>query len=167
MEDAVLGEVPFMSPKLLEVESDLLAVPGLAARLTAACAAMGISGCEASLIEICVIEAVNNAIEHAYRGIPGHAVKVALQLTGTALVAEIRDTGAVLPAGQLQVATLFATSADDRSTFPTRGMGLAIMKDAMDEVAYSSSHGVNTLMLSKQILLAGNQPYALCKEQRG
>jgi serine/threonine-protein kinase RsbW len=155
-----------MATQILEVDSDLSAVPGLAARLTAACAAMGLSGSDASVMEICVVEAVNNAIEHAYRGLPGRAVRVALALRGTSMVAKVHDTGAVLPPERLAAATLHATSGEDLSAFHERGMGLAIMKDAMDEVVYSSEHGLNTLMLSKQIVLSGQHPHPTSEEQR-
>lgn len=136
------------------IDSDLVFVARLAAELRDACAELGVAEGDATAVEICLVEAVNNAIEHAYGGRPGSRVEVAVELVGDELSIEIRDTGLALPRGLLDEAQSVEHPLHDPDALPERGMGLAILKEAMDEVSYASAGGVNTLTLCRRVALS-------------
>jgi serine/threonine-protein kinase RsbW len=143
-----------MAHAIHKVESDLEKVAELAAQLNETCAELGIDQASAITLEICIVEAVNNAIEHAYGRRTGNLVEVSLELRGTRLVVEICDTGTAMQAGRLDAACLAVHDTEDISSWPERGMGLGMIKDAMDEVQYTTTHGVNKLMFSTHVKLA-------------
>jgi serine/threonine-protein kinase RsbW len=136
------------------IDSDLAFVARLAAQLRAACAELGVAEVDATAAEICVVEAANNAIEHAYGGRPGSRVEVTLALAGDELSIEIRDTGVPLPRGRLDEAQSVEHPLHDPDALPERGMGLAILKEAMDDVSCASAGGVNTLTLCRRVALS-------------
>ena len=139
-----------MLSRSIRVGSDLAQVPGLAAQMRSVWLAMGLPDREAIALEVCVIEAVNNAIQHAYGGEAGHWVDVTTTLSGLKLVIEVRDSGARLDAGRLARRPSSPLDMDVR-TLPERGYGLFILKEALDEVVYETHAGDNVLTLTKTL----------------
>lgn len=96
-------------------------------------------------VEICVVEAVNNAIEHAYGNVPGHAVEVAVTVQHAALHIAVRDQGRAMdwPAT--------CAHADVRPIDPLAdgGRGVFIIRSLMDEVSYADRDGWNVLTMVK------------------
>ena len=103
-------------------------------------------------IELCVVEAVNNVIKHAYHGGENGRVLISLQFFGSEVVMEIKDTGSKIPSEILQEkdGRVFDFDPENRDSLPEGGMGLALIKMSMDEVSYSSHNGTNTLRLVKK-----------------
>lgn len=97
-------------------------------------------------VEVSVVEAVNNAVLHAYRGEPGHAVEVTLSLHPDRVECVISDTGAPMKG-------LKEDEPDedpvDRRNLAEGGRGLAIIRAAMDEVVYGSQGGRNVMKMTK------------------
>jgi len=93
-------------------------------------------------MEICVVEAVTNAICHAYHKKPGFTVDVAITLFHDRILFDISDSGTPM-------ATFHPPTLDfdptETACLPERGMGLFIITTIMDEVGYRSSNGRNTL----------------------
>lgn len=103
-------------------------------------------------LQTCVVEAVNNVIEHAYRGEPGHSLTVSVGI-GDDGMAEIvlEDHGQPLPAALLAGAppAMPDFDADDLDSIPEGGFGLALIWTLVDEVRYESRDGTNVLRMFK------------------
>lgn len=108
----------------------------------------GLSPEESARVELCAVEAVNNAVQHAYEGRPGGVVEIEVRLAPDALHLEVRDHGRAMDPKRLESAGL---PPDDRTLLDESGRGLRILHAAMDEVAYRSAPSGNCLRLSKRI----------------
>ena len=90
-------------------------------------------------VELCAVEAVTNAIKHAYRGAGGHEVSVEVSFTRERLDLDVRDQGMVCPRRKREAAAAPA-SLRIRSVrleaIPEGGMGLEIIRREMDETSY-------------------------------
>ena len=95
-----------------------------------------------SEMEICVVEAVNNAITHAYRREDGNKVETAITLHHDRIAFEITDNGRAIE--EFAPRTL-EFDPEIISSIPENGMGLFIIETIMDEVSYRSENGRNTL----------------------
>lgn len=103
-------------------------------------------------IELALVEAVNNAIEHAYHSEPGHPVMVAVDLARDRLSLRVRDRGTPMDSRQLdQVRELAEPDPADPNTWSHRGRGLILIKSCMETVEYRTDQGLNTLIMSRPI----------------
>ena len=93
-------------------------------------------------MEVCVVEAVNNAITHAYRREEGYRVEAAITLHHDKIAFAITDCG--LAIRDFSPRTL-EFDPEVISSIPENGMGLFIIETIMDEVSYESKDGRNTL----------------------
>jgi anti-sigma regulatory factor (Ser/Thr protein kinase) len=133
----------------LVIQSRLDAVPLLARLVEAVCQSAGISPSDRDLIGLCIVEAVNNSILHAYHEDPGQTVHVEVRIYKEKIIFELTDRG--------ESADPVTMNADHRSVFggeiiseaAESGRGLAIMQEVMDSVEYSTSPGSNRLRLVK------------------
>ena len=102
-------------------------------------------------IELCVVEAVNNCVEHAYGKERGHEVEVRFALQQDRLVVDVCDTGKPMDQQRLEQAGLamLEIDHDDSDGLPEQGRGLPIIKAIMDAVIYESKGGKNCLSLTK------------------
>lgn len=113
----------------------------------AICAAVPLAESETEAVELCVVEAVNNAIEHAYGGSPGHAVEIELTLDSAALCIVVRDRGLSMD-WEAACALAEAYEADHLSE---GGRGLFIIRSVMDALSYRSAGGCNALRMVKRL----------------
>lgn len=122
----------------------------LAGRAVASLAAWaGLPEPDASKIELCVVEAANNAIRHSY-GLRGDAtVEVSLSLAAGRLEIVVGDQGTPMPGGLPREP--FGFDPDDIASLPEGGMGLYIIRTVMDELRYESAGGRNRLVMSKDV----------------
>ncbi|MCY4472906.1 MAG: ATP-binding protein [Kistimonas sp.] len=99
-------------------------------------------------VELCVVEAVNNAIEHAYGGKSGFPVTVELVLCPQrSLEIGVVDCGEAMswpPSAKPQ-------ATEDMGVWLTSGRGLSIVSRLMDEVRYESDQGRNTLYMVRRL----------------
>lgn len=93
-------------------------------------------------MEVCVVEAVNNAITHAYRRQDGYKVETAITLHPDRISFEVSDFGTSIV--DFAPRTL-EFDPEDIGSLPENGMGLFIIETIMDEVSYRSENGRNTL----------------------
>lgn len=102
-------------------------------------------------IELCVVEAVNNCVEHAYGKERGHEVEVRFALQQDRLVVDVCDTGKPMDQQHLEQADLamLEIDHDDINGLPEQGRGLPIIKAIMDAVIYERRGGKNCLSLTK------------------
>lgn len=124
-------------------------VAEISARARAFCARAPLSERAAAQVELCIVEAVNNAIEHACGARPDMAVTLTVTRSAAALSIEVSDRGERMPAELLKPGAPDRLDFDPRNIegLPERGLGLAIIKQVMDDVSYRSEEGVNTLSL--------------------
>jgi serine/threonine-protein kinase RsbW len=130
----------------LSIDSRLDYVFMVGLSMRAICAAVPLTESETEALELCVVEAVNNAIEHAYGGSPGHPVEIELTLDRAAACIVVRDRGRSMDwAAACARADRYA--ADHLSE---GGRGLLIMRSLMDVVSYRSGGGCNALRMVKR-----------------
>ena len=138
----------------LIIDSDVSDVFLIGLSVNRICLEIPVSEIEAYQIEVCVVEAVNNTIKHAYGSEKGHEVEVLMDVNEERIAFHIRDTGRTMKTGEKPTLEF---DPEDRENFPEGGMGLFIMHQVMDEVKYSSSRGRNVLLLSKHFVRKGRR----------
>jgi serine/threonine-protein kinase RsbW len=106
------------------------------------CASSPLSSEAHGEMEVCVVEAVTNAIAHAYRREVGFRVEAAITLHQDRIAFEVSDFGT--PIKEFAPRTL-EFDPEDFGSLPESGMGLFIIETIMDEVSYRSENGKNTL----------------------
>ena len=102
----------------------------------------------ASEVELAVVEAVNNAIEHAYQEKPGFTVDVELSVSKDRLVIAVCDTGRTLvkmPEPMKDPNTL------SLNELPESGMGVFIIRSIMDDLSYETINGRNRFIMTKML----------------
>lgn len=135
-------------PVEIEIDSrlELAATAGKAAQ--DACAALSLSEQAGYQVRTCVVEAVNNAILHAYDNQPGWPVTVHFAVTDDALVIEVRDCGRSMPASP---AAPEPKEPADLDCLTVGGRGWSIMRAWMDDATYETVAGTNIVRLVKRI----------------
>lgn len=110
------------------------------------CAAAGLSELEAYQVELSVVEAVNNAIEHGYACEPGHPVELRITVDPASLAFAIADQGITMPENAAA-----AVGTSDEPSLAEGGRGLLIMQSFMDAVIYEHRDGRNVRTLVKRL----------------
>lgn len=128
------------------IESRLENVSLLGLSVQAFCRSIPLDDVAVYQIELCVVEAVNNAIRHAYGSEAGHEVELIVTLYPQRITFRVCDDGR--PLEDLHRA---APDFDDRDlgSLPEGGMGLFLIQSVMDEVSYETLDGRNILTMSK------------------
>lgn len=102
-------------------------------------------------LELCLTEAVNNVIKHAYKDQPGADIQIhwyADAATDT-ITLDVIDRGKPLDLDRLERAdiSMLQVDEDDPETLRESGRGLAFIKALMDDVRYRSEAGINQLRM--------------------
>lgn len=135
----------------LAIESRLHSVPVLANLVGAVCESAAVGTDDCNLIKLCLVEAANNAIIHAYREEPGNTVTVEVEFSAGTIVFDVIDTGiAADPAVMNADHRAILEEALSSENVPESGRGLAIMQEVMDSVEYTVGQGYNRLRLVKR-----------------
>lgn len=99
-----------------------------------------------SSIDICLTEALNNIIKHAYKGEQNHPIEVIVTKDSNVLEILLIDSGE--PRGTLVIKELDYDPTDIEN-LPESGMGLYLIKQLMDDLNYYSINGKNYFTLRK------------------
>jgi len=135
----------------LSIESEFKNVVLIGKAINSLCSLADFSAIDTYQMELCVVEAVNNAIEHAYDGQQGHVLEVRFLLYHNKMTIDVCDTGKVMHQQLLLRENALPTfDAQDLHSLPEGGWGLAIMRQVMDEVTYHTCNGKNVLTLTKR-----------------
>jgi serine/threonine-protein kinase RsbW len=138
----------------LSIDSNLADVSLVAVAVSSACTYLGLDTASASQVELCIVEAVTNAIQHSYHGQPGRVVSVVISSEVDLLQLEVIDNGTPMSAKNvqslLQGTDVFQVHDIDRASLAESGRGLQIIHDLMDDVAYFSENSFNRLQLTKR-----------------
>lgn len=126
----------------LSIESKLseVALVGLAVR--GVCASSPLDVEAYGEMEVCVVEALNNAITHAYLSETGFRVDASITLHHDRISFEISDCGKPMVDYSPRALEF---DPEIIGSIPENGMGLFIVETIMDEVSYRSADGRNTL----------------------
>lgn len=122
-----------------------VAMVGIAVR---ACCKLFMNETIANDMELAVVEALNNVIEHTYKDEPGGAIQVHLVLSDQEFLAQIRDYGSHW---ELQKQSAIPDFGEDLADMPEGGFGLFIIEQLMDQIELSPEDSGNTLTLKKQL----------------
>jgi serine/threonine-protein kinase RsbW len=135
-----------------EIESRLDAVPLLGQLAYLLCTAAGFAPVEGNQLEVCVVEAVNNSIVHAYQGDPAHRVELEAQLSPGQLIFDVWDSGisadpAHMNADHRRALEVHSERVKD---IPHNGRGLAIIQEVMDSSEYTPGTERNRFRMIKR-----------------
>ena len=115
---------------------------------------IGLNELESYRLELCVVEAVNNAIIHAYDKEAGNEVEVVFNIYPDRLVLDVYDTGKTMQGNLLEQKDISSLEFEpgNLDNIPEGGRGLAIMKEIMDSMDYKTEYGKNCLTMTKKIV---------------
>lgn len=112
---------------------------------------LGMSDEETYEVELAVVEALSNVVQHAYGGRKGQPVSVEFRLFGEAIQVEVTDQGIPLSETDLLAARrLPSVDPLDLDSLAETGRGLYVVWSMMDEVRYASDGAVNRLTLTRR-----------------
>jgi serine/threonine-protein kinase RsbW len=142
-----------MSRFRLTVDSNLKNVFLISVFVRAVCDRLGMNVDDSFSVDVCVVEAVTNAIKHAYLGAPGKEISVEVSATPERLDLYVRDQGQTMPeehrAKLLNGSGILDFDPLNLEGVPEGGMGLQIIHQLIDQAAYSTEGGTNCLRLTK------------------
>ena len=140
----------------LAIDSDLNQVSLVAVAVNGVCLYLGLNDATAGEVELCVVEAVTNAIRHAYQGATGGRVTIALAAASDRLFIEVCDTGTAMSLEHQQRLLNLPKATEfqlhDRQSIPEGGRGLKIIRALMNEVTYTSKERLNRLTMMKRYM---------------
>jgi len=122
----------------LTIDSNLKNVSLVGTAINKLCSFLYLTEGECADIELCVVEAVNNAVKHAYENQGGNDVDIVFTIESDRLLIDIFDSGKGMEMEKIQEPVF---DADDVESIPESGLGLYIIRNIMDEVHYIREHG--------------------------
>ena len=135
----------------LTIESSFENVALIGMAINKLCSIIPLSDVAAYEIELCVVEAVTNAIEYAYEKERGHDVEVVFKLYPKRLVMEVCYKGKPLEQKYLEQKESSSLDFDtnDIESIPERGRGIPIMNKIMDIIDSTRINEKNILTMTK------------------
>ncbi len=127
----------------LVVDSDPAEVPKLQVKLLDLCGEAGLDELAAFKWTSAIIEAVNNCIEHAYGGEPGHPIALLWVHERDRITVEIRDRGRPLSPGLPKNPSPAEWDAES-------GRGWHIIREWTDSATYAREADENVLTLTRR-----------------
>ncbi|QTA79254.1 Histidine kinase [Desulfonema limicola] len=134
----------------LSIESRLNNVSLIGVTVNKICSKIKIDHQTCCQIELCVVEAVNQCIMHAYQNNPGKYVKIAIELEKENICFKICDTGRLMNSFKDMKSDL-SFDPEKSSSLPETDMGIYIINNIMDTVSYKCINGINTLTMTKHV----------------
>ena len=111
------------------------------------CLSIPLSEQSAYEMEMAVVEAVNNSIEHACHSQPGHPITIRMNLSEDRITFVVSDGGEAVE----YFREMPALKAAGHSQPAERGRGVQIMRALMDEVGYRTDGNSNLLTMVKYL----------------
>lgn len=103
-------------------------------------------------IELSLVEAVNNCIEHAYQYSENKIIRIELSINNDVFIIKIIDEGKSMPDGLLDnTSSEFDFNVEDIANLPEGSFGLTLIKNNMHKVTYDKEQGRNILTMEKRI----------------
>jgi serine/threonine-protein kinase RsbW len=137
----------------LAIDSNLGDVPLVGLAIHSACIYFGMDEIQASQMELSTVEAMTNAIRHAYHGQSGHRVSVVISTSRKWIRIEVSDSGTPMSPEEEKSLMHGHEPLDvdliERSCLAEGGRGLQIIHDLADKVTYRRRHNLNVLQFTK------------------
>jgi anti-sigma regulatory factor (Ser/Thr protein kinase) len=114
------------------------------------CQYRGFAEEDIAALELCTLEAFNNAAEHAHGLDDSKPIRVTITCLDDEVCVCVFDTGPGMALDLLNGA-MPPTDPDNPETWTERGRGLPIIRELMTRVSYETSDGVNVLKFSRSI----------------
>lgn len=105
----------------------------------------------ADMLRLCLAEALNNIVEHAYEGAEGKPIFADVQFEPNRLEVLLIDEGKPMPKGQAPDGSSAEFDEDDFENLPEGGFGWMLIRSQMDIVEYERREGCNVLRLGKDL----------------
>lgn len=131
----------------LSIDSKIVHVALLAKAVRGICSSVIYDEQTLYNLELCIVEAVTNVINHAYKRNPNKTVEVFVKVNDQAVTFKIVDQG------EKHVNPIIKKELDynpkDVNALPESGMGLFLIHKLMDEVSYTEQDDKNVLFMKK------------------
>ena len=111
----------------------------------------GVDSETADAMRLCLAEALNNIVEHAYDGANGKPIFADVKFSTDRLEVVLVDEGKPMPAGHAPTGD-YDPDLDDLDSLPEGGFGWMLIRSQMDEVDYDRREGCNVLRLMKHLV---------------
>lgn len=130
------------------VQADFAGVRLLAEHLRLSCEAAGVDTASIFDLELAVVEAANNVIDHGYDVAGTGKIGFSLTAVDGSVTVILTDGGRAVPEG-------FFEDGAMPEPLSSRGRGAGIIHACVDTVSYASAGGGNRLVLIKRYRPAG------------
>lgn len=127
------------------IESDFSNVKKLSVALQLFCTNEMVDNELSGQLELMLVEAVNNVIEHAYQNEQGLPIEVEFTASKSTIMLIIKDHGKPIPSSIIKT----EAKMPETSELPEGGWGLALIHSLSDDIKHYTEAGTNTLVLSK------------------
>jgi serine/threonine-protein kinase RsbW len=131
-------------PIHLLVQSDPEGLADLQTRLLGLCTQAGLDELAGFKLTCAIVEALNNCIEHAYGGEPGHPIDLIWTKNPDVVAIEIRDQGHPMPDMITDASPMPGSAAES-------GRGWHIIREWTDSVSYTRETHENVLTLTHRL----------------
>ena len=98
-------------------------------------------------VQICLTEAINNVVEHSYKGAPDRPIEATLDCDRDQIAITLLDEGIEMPGGH-PPRDWDGFDPDDLENLPEGGFGWMLIREQMDVVEYARTGDRNVLRLS-------------------
>lgn len=102
-------------------------------------------------LELILVEAINNIIEHAYQSEAGHPVHVDFDFVEGQVLMTLQDEGIAVPE-KIKLINESTSPMPDVADLPEGGWGLGLINMLADRIEFSVKDGMNVLVLGKQVI---------------
>lgn len=134
-----------MAPQVqLDLHSNPAEISELQVRLSALCVEAGLDDLAAFQLTCAIIEAVNNIVEHAYKGEAEHPISLTWHRGSACITVEIRDRG-------LPMAVPPPENPGGADAYAESGRGWQIIREWTDTARYSREGEENLLTLTRRL----------------
>lgn len=112
---------------------------------------LGVNPRDAGMVELCLTEALVNAVRHAYRGKSGFEIDLNVEMEPGAITMEVVTSGEPTTQAALKAAAARAVQFDPAApeNIPEGGRGMLIIAEGMDEWEYFRRDDKNVLRMRK------------------
>ncbi len=136
----------------LTIESDLSQVQHVGEAVRVLSSQLELDGAMPSSVELAVVEAVNNSIEHAYASECGNTVEVSFEYDKDCLQISISDYGTPMPRKIVEMLDQSEVRMPSGhvgvDSLPESGWGVQLLKSVCHRVSYARCNRKNNLSLS-------------------
>lgn len=135
----------------IEIDSILSNATLVALALRGICQITKLKPLDVDRVELCLMEALNNVIIHAYCNQVEHKIETLISISSSAISLTVSDWGRVMPADKLTAPLTEAERRESIDDALPSGRGLAIIKRIMAGMHYSSENGKNSFYMVMNI----------------